>query len=334
MTTNDSQTLDPKTPVPAAPEADEGKQKLSERFNIRAIMPVLGFVVILGFFAIATGGSILTPKNLTLMLSGSYVLMIASVGVFMIMTMGCLDFSQGSMLGVTCIVVCTLSKYNVVLAIVGGIVAGGCIGAINAYFHVRRQIPSFIVTMCMMFLLRGVCAYLTTDAPAAAASYMTDFNQLPFMLGCVVVVLLIVFFLYRFTALGSNLKAIGAGEKAARFAGVNVNRTKVLVYVAAGCITGFAAFLSAIRNGSVTSTAGNMLETQILIALVLGGMPISGGAKARFSNVVMGVLSYEVLQKGLVMMGFTTEIQQLIMGVVFLIVVALFSDRDSIAVIK
>jgi ribose transport system permease protein len=66
----------------------------------------------------------------------------------------------------------------------------------------------------------------------------------------------------------------------------------------------------------------------------MGGMPISGGAKVRFTNIIVGVLSYRILAQGLVMMGFDTMMQQIIMGIVFLIVVALFSDRDSISVIK
>jgi len=99
-------------------------------------------------------------------------------------------------------------------------------------------------------------------------------------------------------------------------------------------ITGFAAFINVIKVGSVTSTSGNMMETQILIALVLGGLPISGGAKGRFLNIIVGVLTYKILSTGLVMMGFTTQMQQLIEGIVFLIVVAIFSDRKSIQVIK
>ncbi len=330
MTTSET-ALNPKG---GAPLVEAGEKKRFDASALRNVLPLIGFVVIIVFFAIATGGTILTPKNITLILSGGYVLMIAACGVWLIMTMGCLDFSQGSMLGVSCAVVCALSQYNLALAIVGGILTGGVIGAINAYFHVNRQILSFIVTMCMMFLLRGVCAFITTSSPVYAATYITTLNSMPLLMGITVVVLLVTYLVTRFTAVGHNLKAIGANEKAARFAGVRVNRTKIIVYIVAGCITGFAAFINAIKVGSVTSTAGNMLETQLLIAMVLGGMPINGGAKARFSNVVIGVLSYLVLQKGLVMMGFTTEIQQFILGVVFVGMVALFSDRGPNQVIK
>ena len=328
MTTSNDTTLDPKAPV-----AEEIKKNAFQT-RVRGLLPLIGFVVILGFFAIATKGSILTIKNITLILSGGYMLMIAACGVWLIMTMGCLDFSQGSMLGVSCAVFCALSQINLPLAILGGIAIGGLIGAVNAFFHVRCQILSFVVTLCMMFLLRGICAFITTSSPVYAATYVTTLNSMPLLMGITVAVLVVTFVVTRFTSIGHNLKAIGANEKAARFAGIKVQKTKVIVYIVAGCITGFAAFINAIKVGSVTSTAGNMLETQLLIAMVLGGMPINGGARARFSNIVIGVLSYLVLQKGLVMMGFTTEIQQLILGVVFVAMVALFSDRSSNQVIK
>ena len=86
--------------------------------------------------------------------------------------------------------------------------------------------------------------------------------------------------------------------------------------------------------GSATANVGNQLETQILIALVLGGMPISGGAKVRFENIIVGSLLYIVLNNGLTMMGLTTQAMQLIQGVVFLIFVAVFADRQSLSVIK
>lgn len=311
------------------------QEKKFDWHQIKSFLPIISFVAIVAFFAVATGGLLITPRNITLIISGGFTLMIATVGVYMIMSMGCLDFSQGSMMGLSCAVVCFLSQYNPVIAILGGIATGAVIGLINAVFHVKGQIQSFVVTMCMMFLLRGVIAYVTTTSPVYAATYLTALaTNTPLLIGITVVVLVVAYLVLHFTALGSNLKAIGASESGARFAGINVQRTKIIIYVVAGCITGFAALINAIRVGSVTASSGNMLETQILIALVLGGMPINGGARSRFSSVVTGVLSYLVLQRGLVMMGFTTEIQQLIMGIVFVIMVAIFSERAANQVIK
>ena len=315
--------------------AAEVQEKKFDWHQIKSYLPIISFVAIVAIFAILTGGALITPRNITLIISGGFTLMIATVGVYMIMSMGCLDFSQGSMMGLSCAVVCFLSQYNPIIAILGGMATGALIGLINALFHVKGQVQSFVVTMCMMFLLRGVIAYITTSSPVYAATYLTALaTNTPLLIGIVVAVLVVAYLVLHFTALGSNLKAIGASESGARFAGINVQRTKIIIYVVAGAITGFAALINAIRIGSVTSQAGNMLETQILIALVLGGMPINGGARSRFSSVVTGVLSYLVLQRGLVMMGFTTEIQQLIMGIVFVIMVAIFSERAANQVIK
>lgn len=256
-----------------------------ERSIVRTILPIAGFVIICVLFAILTDGKLFKPKNISLLLSQSYMLLISSIGVFMVMTMGGLDFSQGSMLGVCSIVVCYLSHYNIVLAVIGGVVTGGLM---NGYFNVKRKITSFIVTICSMYLFRGVCAYATTNSPVYGVSDISKYNTLPFM----------------------------------------------LIYMTAGCITGLAAFVNSVKVGSGTSTAGNQLETQIMIALVLGGMPVNGGAKVRFYNIILGVMTYKVLSSGLVMLMIPTQLQQLILGIIFLAEVALFSDRKTGMIVK
>ncbi len=313
-------------------QKEQQLKKLSKMSMIRALLPIAGLIIIFLLFNVLTNFRMM--KNLPLVLSQVYVTMIAATGVFFIMTMGGLDFSQGSILGIASIVVCMISKTSIPLAIVGGIVAGAVIGAINGYFYVYRKIKSFIVTICTMFLFRGFIKYLTTNAPVAGSAKLINFDSTGLKIACTVLILAIGFVLFRFTKFGTYLKAIGAGEKAAMFSGIRTDRMKFWIYVLAGAITGFAAFINVIKVGSVTSSGGNQLETQILIALVLGGMPISGGAKVRFENIIVGSLLYIVLNSGLTMMGFSTQLMQLIQGVVFLVFVAVFADRQSLQVIK
>ena len=313
-------------------DKEQQLKKASKMAMVRALLPIVGLVVIFLLFNVLTDFRMM--GNMSLAFSQVYVTMIAATGVFFIMTMGGLDFSQGSILGIASIVVCMLSKISIPLAIVGGIAAGAAIGAINGYFYVCRKIKSFIVTICTMFLFRGFIKYLTTNAPVTGSALLINYDSTALKVICTVVVLVIGFVLFRFTKFGTYLKAIGAGEKAAMFSGIRTDRMKFLIYVLAGAITGFAAFINVIKVGSVTSSGGNQLETQILIALVLGGMPISGGAKVRFENIIVGSLLYIVLNSGLTMMGFTTQLMQLIQGVVFLVFVAVFADRQSLQVIK
>ena len=300
----------------------------------KGLLPFIGLVVILASMYWLTDGRLMQPKRLRLLLSQVYYPMIVAVGVFFVMTLGSIDFTEGSTLGVASIVVSMLSFYNIPLAVIGGVLTGAAIGAINGFFHVKFRLQSFIVTICTMYLFRGVCAYLTTETaiPASAAIKALDSDGLK--IGITVAVLIIAFFLFKFTRIGNDVKAVGSGETAARFSGVRTDRVKFFTFVAAGALTGLAAFVNVIKVGSITATAGNQLETQILISLVLGGLPITGGAKVRFSNIIVGTLMYTVLNNGLVMLGFESATQQLIKGIVFLIFVALTIDRKALKVIK
>jgi len=308
--------------------------KRSGNGHFRDFMPLFGFVAIVVVFSILTGGKIIRPGNISLMLSQVYVLMIASMGVFMIMTVGGLDFSQGAVLGLSSIVFCWVSSYSIVLGIIAAIAAGAVMGAFNGFFHVKFKIASFIVTICSMYFFRGLCKYITTNGPVPATFEVMMLDETWLKVLLTSVALLAGFFVWHFTRLGCNLRAIGAGETAARFSGCRPDLTKFLVYTASGAITGFASFLNVIKVGSITGTAGSQLETQILIALVLGGMPISGGAKSRFPNIIIGTLTYCVLEKSLPMVFPVSATQQLVKGIIFLIVVALTIDHESLRVIK
>ncbi len=311
---------------------EEQLKKLSFISMVRSLLPIVGLVVVFMVFNTLTKGRMI--KNISLVMSQIYVTMIAATGVFFIMTMGGLDFSQGSILGISSIVVCMVSKTSVPLAVVAGIAAGAAIGAINGFFYVKRKIKSFIVTICTMFLFRGIIKYLTSSAPVGGSAKLVLMNTDRLKLTCTLIIVIMGFIAFHFTRFGIDLRAIGAGEKAAKFAGIRTDLMKFMIYVLAGAITGFAAFINVIKVGSVTASGGNQLETQILIALVLGGMPITGGAKSRFLNVIIGSLLYIVLTSGLTMIGLTTQAMQLIQGVVFLIFVAVFADRESLKVIK
>ncbi|MBR3109473.1 MAG: ABC transporter permease [Clostridia bacterium] len=302
--------------------------------TFKALLPFIGLVVIVVAMNILTEGRILQPKRIRLLLSQVYYPAIVATGVFFLMTLGSIDFTEGSTLGVASIVISVLSFYSIPLAIIGGILTGAAIGAFNGFFHVKFKLPSFIVTICTMYLFRGVCAYLTTETAVPASAAIKALDQDWIKITVTLVVLAVAFFLFQFTRIGNDVKAVGSGETAARFSGVKTDKVKFLAFVSAGALTGLAAFVNVIKVGSITATAGNQLETQILISLVLGGLPITGGAKVRFSNIVVGTLMYTVLNNGLVMMGFDSATQQLIKGIIFLIFVALTIDRKALKVIK
>ena len=95
-----------------------GKKIDLDNPRLRAALPLIGFLFMIVLFTILTKGAIITPNNLQLQLSQMYMLMIAAIGVFFIITMGCLDFSQGSLMGVACIACCYFSNKNLFLLVV------------------------------------------------------------------------------------------------------------------------------------------------------------------------------------------------------------------------
>lgn len=306
--------------------------QILEKYRWRELLPVLGLLLMTGIFIVLTEGRLIAYFNLAI--SQVFVISIAATGVFFVMTMGSLDFSQGSILGLSSIVVCYLSNFNIPLAIIAGIATGALIGAINGYFSVFRKIRSFIVTICTMFLFRGLIKFLTTKSPVGASFDLIRMDTMPLKICCALGVFFLFLFIFRYTRFGIHLKAIGAGEKAARFAGVKTNKTKFWVFVLAGALTGFAALINSMKIGSVTAAGGNQLETQIMIALVLGGMPISGGAKVKYNQIIIGSFMYVILNSGLIMCGASTQLLQLIEGIIFLFFVAFFADRKLLHIIK
>lgn len=118
-----------------------------ERPIVRTILPIAGFVIICVLFAILTDGRLFQPKNISLLLSQSYMLLISSIGVFMVMTNGWPGFLPG--LHAWCCFHRSLLPFPLQhgSGALGGVVTGGLIGLINGYFMLREKSPSFIVTI-------------------------------------------------------------------------------------------------------------------------------------------------------------------------------------------
>lgn len=310
------------------------KNSLNNKKHFLSLIPFFGLAGMILFFAISTNFNSVTLNNFKLIIEQSYVLLVSASGVFFIMTMGGLDFSQGSILAVASLVVAYFGQINLFIAIVMGIFVGAIIGAINGGLHAKAKIASFIVTICTMFIFRGVCAFITTDNPINAPLYMLALNKWYVYIPIVAIIIIVSWFSFERTRFGRTIRAIGAGETAARFSGIRIERTKFFVFMLSGAFTGLAATINTIRVGSIAPSAGSLLETNIMIALVLGGMPIMGGAKTRFLNVIVGCLMFGILNNGLVLLKIDPIIQQLIRGVVFLAIVVLTMDRNASTVVK
>jgi ribose transport system permease protein len=301
---------------------------------LKSSIPYFGLILVIVLFAVLTGGKTLQPNNLKLIAEQSMTILISASGVIFVMTMGSLDISQGSILVMACYVAASLSGYNMVLAIIAGIAVGMGIGAINGLISAKGKVPSFIATICTMFIFRGLSTFLTTNFEPKIPFAIYSMDNFVVKVIVVAIIMVFGFILFNYTKFGRSVRAIGSGEVAAEYSGIKVTKIKIIVFILAGAMAGIAAFFVLTRTGSVTASTGNLLETNVMIALVLGGISVSGGSKSRFSAVLIGCILIAFLENGLVQIGADTVIQQLVKALVFLATIIATMDRSSTMVSK
>lgn len=130
------------------------------------------------------------------------------------------------------------------------------------------------------------------------------------------------------------MRAIGSGEVSTRYSGVPVERMKVLAYLISGVLCGLCGWLNVVKTGAADSKTGLLFELDILTALVLGGMPLTGGSGAKLQSAIIGGLMLAILSNGMVLVGIKAELQQAVKGVIFLLAVYLSFERESVVLIK
>ena len=301
---------------------------------LRNSIPYWGLIIVIVLFTILTKGNTLQPQNLQLVAEQSFTILISAAGVVFVMSMGSLDFSQGSLLAISCYVAAMFSGTNIALAIIGAVGTGIAVGIFNGFLNAKLKVQSFIATMCSMFIFRGLVSFLSTNYIPKIPFTIYEYDNFGVKIAVIAALLVTLFVVYKYTKLGRAVRAIGSGEVAARFSGVKVEWVKITAFAIAGAMAGVAAFFTLTRTGSITATTGNLLETDVMIALVLGGLSVSGGAKSRFSAVLIGGLIITFLVNGLVQIGAEPIVQQLVKGLVFLVTIIATMDRSSDMVSK
>ncbi len=314
-----------------AERALKGKQFFSK------IVSLLGLVLLVAFFAIVTQGKLLQLSNLELIVKQGFTLFITALSAVFIMATGNLDFSIGANIGFCC-TMCALTAraFSPTVGILITVGIGTTVGLINGLVITKLKLPSFITCLCMMFILTAatqtICAAHGGSISMPLAMRKWESLQLYAIVG--VIYFVITALLFCFTRFGKYMKAIGVSPEAARQSGINLDRMIVLGYILTGFAAGLAAFFSMIRTGGASTTTGTSMSTDVMIAIVFGGMSISGGATSKISAAFLGFLIVTVLNNGMILAGFGGELQQLVKGILFLVVIAVSTKRDANTIIK
>ena len=252
--------------------------------------------------------------------------MYLACGMTMILIAGGIDLSVGSIVAITGVTAGALLNMGLPIpaAIVICLLAGAVYGSINGVIITRTTLPPFIVTYAMMQILRGA-TYVYTGGTTVQIDDRTFTNLgTGYVLGIVplpvvymLVVFVIVFIVLNKTRLGRHIYAVGGNEKAARFSGINVRRTRMFVYVFSGVMGALAGLVLCARSYSGNPLAGDGAEMDAIAACVLGGASLAGGF-GFVGGTLIGALIIGLVNNGLNLMRIDSYWQIILKGVVIL----------------
>lgn len=295
----------------------------------------IGMVLLFGLLS----DHFLTARTFGTLANRIPTLAVVAAGMTLVLIIGGIDLSVGSVLGL-CGAVLGLAMVNwewpfwaaAILSMSVGLVAG----TVNGLISVKFGIPSFIVTLGMLEIARGL-AYLTTSsrtmyigAPVEGlARPVAGLGVSPAFLIAVGVIICGQLLLTR-TVFGRYLVGIGTNEQAVRLAGINPRPAKIAVFAMVGLAAGLGAVFYTSRLGSSDPNAGVGLELAAIAAVVIGGTSLMGG-RGSVVNSFFGVLIIATLEAGLAQVGAEEPTKRVITGVVIVAAVILDAWRHYLA---
>jgi ribose transport system permease protein len=272
----------------------------------------------------------LTVSNLLNVLEQTSINAVIAVGMTFVILSAGIDLSVGSVLALAGVVMATLlhQQWPVPAAILGGLVVGFVFGALNGIAIAWGRLPPFIATLGMMSIARGCALLFTEGRPVSGFGQAFRSLATARLLGIPspVVITAAVYIVARFvlssTRFGRYVYAIGGNEEATRLSGVNVRLHKIFVYGVSGLTSGIAAILLTARLNSAQPIAGIMYELDAIAAVVIGGTSLAGG-EGGVGGTLIGALIMGVLRNGLNLLGVSSFLQQVVIGVVIVVAVLL-----------
>jgi ribose transport system permease protein len=300
------------------------------RFSDLIVLLVVWGGLILLFGRLSSG--FLSTASLGAVANRIPALLLTATGMTLLMVTGGIDLSVGSVLGLCGAIVGVAMVdfgWGLTGALVLSILLGCLIGGVNGLVSVKLRLPSFIVSLGMLEIARGL-AFLATHSQtkyigAAVEGIGTAIDGWvvsPAFVAALAVVALGQAML-SYTVLGRYLIAVGANREAASLSGVPVDRTRLWAHAILGALTGLAAVINCSRLGSADPNAGVGFELSVIAAVVVGGTSLLGG-RGSVVKSLLGVLIVATLEAGLVQIGATEPVKRVVTGAV--IVIAVFAD--------
>ena len=313
------------------------KQTTFNRNKIGQLMvAILPFVALIVLFALFVG--VVSMKGyrldmyLQIVFNEGVVLAVVATGAIFIYTLGTFDISLGAatLFAATMGVLAYNATENMAHMILAIFASGITCSLLNSVLASVFHIPAFVTTVAMMSVLTAVASQIITTKGGALGGIsipsvvVKDMDNPGFKIILLAVFFLVCFFIFNLTKAGRRQKFIGGNPVCATLTGIKFNKYTILAFTIAGIGVGLGAFLTLVYTPSVTTTTASSIVMNIFIAIVFGGMPISGGARSKIYASLVGGFSFMLLNDLLELVIDSSAaygITQLISAVFFLAVV-------------
>lgn len=296
-------------------------------------LPFVALVVLLAVFCgIVSSKGYRLDMYIKIVFNEGIVLSIVATGAIFIYTLGSFDISLGAatLFAATLGVLTYNATENFALMIIVILLAGIVCSLVNSVLASIFHIPVFVTTVAMMSVLSAIASQIITTKGGAVggisipSEVVKHLDNSAFKIGVLVIWVAICVFVFDYTKFGRREKFVGGNPICAQLSGIKYNTYAILGFLLAGVGVGIGAFMTLVYTPSVTTTTAGDIGMNIMVAIVFGGMPISGGARSKIYAAVVGGFSYIVLNNIFDLLIDSTSgygITQIVSAVFFLIIV-------------
>ena len=296
-------------------------------------LPFVALVVLLAVFCgIVSSKGYRLDMYIKIVFNEGIVLSIVATGAIFIYTLGSFDISLGAatLFAATLGVLTYNATENFALMIIVILLAGIVCSLVNSVLASIFHIPVFVTTVAMMSVLSAIASQIITTKGGAVggisipSEVVKHLDNSAFKIGVLVIWVAICVFVFDYTKFGRREKFVGGNPICAQLSGIKYNTYAILGFLLAGVGVGIGAFMTLVYTPSVTTTTAGDIGMNVMVAILFGGMPISGGARSKIYAAVVGGFSYIVLNNILDLLIDSTSgygITQIVSAVFFLIIV-------------
>ncbi|MCK9171134.1 MAG: ABC transporter permease [Treponema sp.] len=308
----------------------KGKQLLQGEWGLLLILVVLCLVF---SFLSATFSSLSNLLNITRQVS---IVLIISIGMLCVVLCGEIDLSVGStaaLVGVGCAVTLKATG-SLPLALLVTLVLSLAAGTVNGALTVFGKIPSFIVTLASMWIIRGIALVWTSGRAVSGLPKGFAFlgaghiGIIPVSTILCLLLILIAFFILHQTRHGVYFRAIGSNLEASKLSAIPIKKYKMIAFIIAGLMSGIGGLITTSKLLSAQAIANEGMEMDVLAAVILGGASLSGGI-GTVIGTVLGALIIGVINNGMNQLGISAFYQQIVKGSIIIIAVLVRRNKDK-----